>query len=64
MLIDDATLVMYATRAMISTERYPKANDLWEDLNRVDRTWKEWKAIYIKADRKAISKRIAAENVK
>ena len=26
--IDDATLVMYATRAMLSTERYPRANDL------------------------------------
>ena len=40
MLINDATLVMYAARAMLSTERYPKANDLWEDLYRVDRTWK------------------------
>ena len=44
MPIDDATLVMYATRAMLSIERYPKANDLWEDLNRANRTWKEWKA--------------------
>ena len=26
--IDDATLVMYATRAMLSIERYPKANNL------------------------------------
>ena len=27
MTIDDATLVMYATRVMISTEQYPKANE-------------------------------------
>ena len=62
MLIDDATLVMNATRAMLSTERYPKANDLWEDLDRVDRIWKEWKVTYTKADRKAIVKRMAADN--
>ena len=54
---------MYATRAMISTERYPKANDLGEDLYRVNRTWKEQKATYTKADRKTIVKRMAAENV-
>ena len=28
MPIDNATLVMYATRSMLSTDRYPKANDL------------------------------------
>ena len=38
MPIDDATLVIYARRAMLSIERYPKENDLWEDLNRVDST--------------------------
>ena len=41
MPIDDTTLVMYATRAMLPTEQYPRANDLWEDLDRVERTWKE-----------------------
>ena len=39
MLINDTTLIMYATRAMKSTGRYPKANVLWEDLDRIDRTW-------------------------
>ena len=38
MPIDDAILFMYATRSMLSTERYPKSKDLWEDLDRVDRT--------------------------
>ena len=61
--IDDNTLVMYATRAMLSTEQYPKTNDLWEELNRVDRTWKEWKTTYTKDDRKAIVKRMAADNI-
>ena len=64
MPIDNATLVMYATRAVLSTDRYPKANDLWEDLDRVNRTWKEWKAIYTKAERKTIMKRMAANNIK
>ena len=63
MPIGDATLVMYAMRAMISTEQHHKANDLWEDLDRVDRTWKEWKAIYTKANSKAIVKCMAVGNV-
>ena len=49
---------------MISSERYSKANGLWEDLDRVDRTLKEWKDTYTKVDRKAIVKRMAADNVK
>ena len=63
MPIDDATLVMYATRVMLSTEQYPKANEPWEDLDRFGRRWKEWKAIHTKADRKAIAKRMASDNV-
>ena len=61
--IGDANLVMYTKRAMLSTERYLKANDLWEDLNRVDRTWKEWKVTYTNANRKAIVKRMAEDNL-
>ena len=63
MPIDNANLVMYTKRAMLSTKRYPKAKDLWEDLDRVDRTWKEWKVTYTKADRKAIVKRMASYNL-
>ena len=48
---------------MLSIERYPKENDLWEDLNRVDRKWKQWKVTYTKADCKAIVKRMAADNL-
>ena len=40
MPINNATLVIYVTRAMLSTERYPKANNLREDLDRFDRKWK------------------------
>ena len=54
---------MYATRAMLYTERYPKANDLWEDLDRIDRTGKEWKVTYTKEDCKAIVNRMAADNL-
>ena len=63
MLIDDANLVMYVIRAMFSTERYLKSNYLWEDLDRFDRTWKEWKLTYTKANCKTIVKRMAADNL-
>ena len=39
MPIADATLVMIATKAMLSTGRFPKADDLWEELDKPDRKW-------------------------
>ena len=39
MTVDDATLVMYVTRVMLSTQREPKAKDLWGDFGTVNRTW-------------------------
>ena len=63
MPIEDTTLVMIATKAMLSTGRFPKADDLWEDLDRADRTWTKWKELYERADRKAIIKRMAAGDV-
>ena len=32
--IADATLVMMATKYILETERYPKADDVWEDLSK------------------------------
>ena len=51
--IGDAMLVNMAIKAMLSTERFPKANDDWEDLAKKERTWKKWKVIYRAAVLKA-----------
>ena len=47
-------VVNMTTRAMLATERCPKANDDWEeDFEKSERTWTKWKAIYRAADLKA-----------
>ena len=43
MPIADATLVVMATKDMLETERYPKADDVWEDLSKKERKWLKWK---------------------
>ena len=35
--IADSTLVMIATKFMLETKRYPKADDVWEDLSKKER---------------------------
>ena len=35
---------------MLRTDRFPRANEIWEDLPGADRTWVRWKSIYRKAD--------------
>ena len=37
--IGNAMLVNMASKAMLATERFPKANDNWEDLARAEHTW-------------------------
>ena len=39
MTIEDANLFMTATNAMLETERYPKEDDVWEDLSKKERKW-------------------------
>ena len=34
MPISDATLVMMATKSMLETKCYPKADEVWEDLSK------------------------------
>ena len=63
MPIVDSTLVVMATKAMLETERYPKADDVWEDLAKKERKWLKWKKIYKKVDHKAIIKRKAGVDV-
>ena len=59
--IGDAMLVNMATKAMLATERFPKANDDWEDLPRDERTWAKWKTLYKAADLKAAVKKKARD---
>ena len=63
MPITNETLAIYATKAMHSPGRYPKTDDLFEDLDKAERMWDKWKELYTKADRKAVVKRIAARNL-
>ena len=44
---------------MLRTERFPWANDIWEELPGADRTWAKQKAIYRKADMDKKSKKNA-----
>ena len=39
--IGDVLMVNMAIKAMLSTERFPKANNDWEDLAKAERTWKK-----------------------
>ena len=48
--ITDPTLLLFAANAMLRTNRFPRANDIWEELTGADRTWEMWKTIYRKAD--------------
>ena len=59
--IGDAMLVNMATKAMLATERFPKANEDWEDLPRAERTWSKWKKLYKAADLKATVKKKARD---
>ena len=50
MLIPDNYLMMVATKAMLSSERFPWANKDWEDLEKVSKLWIKWCELYKKAD--------------
>ena len=50
MPIPDNYLMMVATKAMLSSERYPRANEDWEDLEKDSKSWKKWCELYKKAD--------------
>ena len=63
MSIADATLGIMATKAMLETEHYPKADDALEDLSKKERKWLKWKEIYKKAEHKDIIKWNAAGDV-
>ena len=46
----EPTIVLFAANAMLRTDRFPWANEIWEELPGSDRTWARQKLIYRKAD--------------
>ena len=37
--ISDKTLLFFASTEMLTSERFPRANDDWEDRAELDKTW-------------------------
>ena len=59
--IANETILLFASTAMITTERYSWYNDSWEDRVEDQKTWADWKASYKKAHAKARVKAQTAE---
>ena len=51
--ISDETLLLFASTAMLTSERFPGANDAWEDRVETDKTWVAWKLAYKQSHAKA-----------
>ena len=58
--ISNNMLVIIATKAMLTTEQYPRANETWEELDVDEKTWTAWKTLYRAAAKKAAIKATAA----
>ena len=50
--IPDSYLMMVATKAMLSSERFPRANGDWEDHEKDSKLWTKWCELYKKSDMK------------
>ena len=51
--ISDDTLLLFASTAMLTSERFPRANDVWDYRAEPDKTWAAWKLAYKQAHAKA-----------
>ena len=51
--IADETLLLFASTAMLTSKRFPRANDDWEKRAQRDKTWAKWKTAYKRARAKA-----------
>ena len=59
--ITDDTLLLFASTAMLTSKRFPRANDNREDRAERDKMWATWKLTYKKAHAKARVKSQATE---
>ena len=48
----DETILLFASTAMLTSERFPRANNAWKDREEVDKTWAAWKLAYKQAHAK------------
>ena len=44
--IADDNLILFASTAMLTSERFPRVNGDWEERAERDTTWAQWKAAY------------------
>ena len=51
--IADETLPLFSSTAMLTSERFPRANDDWGERAERDKTWPQWKSAYKRAHVKA-----------
>ena len=51
--IANKTLLLFATTATLTTKKFPRTNDTWEDRAESYKTWENWKEAYKKAHVKA-----------
>ena len=51
--IANETLLLFATTAVLTTERFPRANNDWEELAERDKNWMQYKLVYKKAHAQA-----------
>ena len=61
--IANKTLLFFATTAMLTTERYPRTNNNWEDWAEANKTWADWKTAYKRVHAKARVKAQATEGL-
>jgi hypothetical protein len=54
--ITDTMLMIISTKAMLTSEQVPRANDDWEEMDADDKTWSVWKKLYRAAAKKATIK--------
>ena len=57
--IADGTLLLIASTSIKKPQRFPQANEKWEDLTKDTQTWDGWKVLYKDAHAKALIKNSA-----
>ena len=58
--ITATTLLLILNNAMLSTEHYPLAEEIWGELSKDKKDWAAWKNLYKAADQKSTVKNQAA----
>ena len=51
--IADGTLLLIASTLVLKLQRYPRANEKWEDMTKDAQTWEGWKVLYKESHAKA-----------